>query len=117
LKIEKKKKRTRGKRLGLIRKEVVSAQLYRVKEIEEARQFQAEQEAKKEAIQAEKEKEKVDKAVKEALDQQEGGKSKLRRKLTYNLSATLRFIEKLKRQPLSSKASKRQYLRAERGRL
>jgi colicin import membrane protein len=69
LKIEK-KKRTRGKRLGLIGKEVVGAQLYGVKEIEEARQFQAAQEAKKEAIQAEKEKEKVDKAVKKALDQQ-----------------------------------------------
>jgi hypothetical protein len=76
-----KKKRTRGKRLSLNGKEVVSAQLYRVKEIEEARQFQTAQEAKKEAIQVEKEKDKVDKTTKKALDAQRREEKKAQKEI------------------------------------
>jgi hypothetical protein len=67
LKLEK-KKRTRGKRLGLNGKEVVGAQLFGVAEIQEARDFQARIEAEKEATREAKEKEKITKAISKALD-------------------------------------------------
>jgi hypothetical protein len=67
--VAEKKKRQRGKKLGLNGKELNGgAQLFGVPEIEAARQHQATIEVEKQRLEQEKEQSKIDKAVKKTLD-------------------------------------------------
>jgi hypothetical protein len=76
-----KKKRRRGKRLGLGGKEIEGAQLFGVPEILKAREVQANIEAEKVRLEAEKEQSKLDKAVQKALEKQEKEDRKIQREI------------------------------------
>jgi DDE superfamily endonuclease len=89
-----KKKRQRGKRLGLTGKEVKGAQLFGVDEIQVAREFQANKEAEIEAEKKAKEEAKVQRAVRKELEKQEKERRAVQREIDRQMKKDLKAQEK-----------------------